>query len=77
MTKRTIKQFEKKQGIEFEHSVEPGVLKFSGQRFFSEDDIKYDLNNNVPPGRIILYQEEGRDGNVPDYKTWLIQHYGE
>ncbi len=81
MTKEIIKQFEKKQGITFVHSIaRDDVHGFNINNkllWFDGDDITYDIEASIEAGRIILYATEGLNGGkIPDYKTWLTERYG-
>ena len=55
-------------------STGDGVQSFSGGRFFSDEDILIDLDDEVPVGLIELYMAEATNGIVRGFREWLSEH---
>lgn len=56
-----IRKFEKKHDYQFDYWVADevgGVASFVEQYFFNYDDIRYDINENLPKGLIYDWQEQ-------------------
>lgn len=64
-----IAKFEKKHGYEFSSWVSDevgGICCFIEQYFFSFDDIRYDIDNNIKKGLIFQWQDEGVENGAKD-----------
>lgn len=75
-----IKNFCKKQEIEFDHwpGDEIGTIACCGDYFFNFDDIRYGLDENIPVGKIKEWHSdyadmcfENKEIPFPNYKNWL------
>ena len=74
-----IKQFAKKQGLEFDYWIGDevgGIASFIDQYVFNLDDIRYDLEENIPKGEILEWQnnniEVATEGKWINYKSYCI-----
>lgn len=73
-----IAKFEKKHGYEFSSWVSDevgGIACFIDQYFFSFDDIRYDIDNNVKKGLIFQWQEDGIENGAKDninFKSYVM-----
>lgn len=74
---RYIKRFEEKQDLKFIDMVDDRIAYFGSTYYFDIQDIKWDIDNNIAPGKIILYLTEGMEsGSMPPYKEWLTNNFG-
>lgn len=70
-----VTEFALKQGFENITRVDDMTWAFDGF-YFSIDDIKYDIDNEVVAGRIKLFSAEGTNsGKMPSYGRWLAEHF--
>jgi hypothetical protein len=69
VAEKYIQKFEKKHGYEFSSWVSDevgGIACFIEQYFFSFDDIRYDIDNNVKKGLIFQWQDDGVENGAKD-----------
>lgn len=73
--KIAVNRFALKHGIDYIRHIETDIHEFSGGVILTENEIKKDLELDLPVGIIELYHEESRDGHVRDFEAWLLKHY--
>lgn len=72
-----IDAFKEKQNFENIKQIDDRVYAMDGL-YFDIEDIQYDIDNGITPGKIKLFSVEGRDcGKLPSYQQWIANHYGE
>ena len=74
ITEKQIKQFAGKHHLDYIGPTGDGVQNFVGGRFFSDEDILIDLDDEVPVGLIELYMAEATNGIVRGFREWLSEH---
>lgn len=72
------KKFCKKHDIEFEYwaAGDIGTVAFMADYFFNFDDMRFDIDEDIPVGKITEWYEEGVENSIedklwPNYKNWL------
>lgn len=67
-----IKQFEKKHSVRLTLFPDKETAKFSDGRFYSIDDIVFDIENEIQIGEIENYSDIGRDLAISEsFREWL------
>lgn len=66
------KAFCKKHDIEFEYWAggDIGTIAFIADYFFNFDDMRFDIDEDIPVGKITEWYNEGVE-NAMENKTWI------
>ena len=67
-----IEAFKKKQGFENGKQMDDSTWRFDGM-YFDIRDIRYDIDEGAPVGKIKLYASE--EPNI-SYREWLHNYFG-
>lgn len=73
--RKYIEEFEKKQDVYFEFWVADrvGEVACFGDYFFNFDDIRFDIDSEIPKGEIVSWFDLSLDGDFKvNYRTYCM-----
>jgi len=74
-----IRAFEKKHGYQFTGWVGKDrfgeIATFIEEYYFNLSDVLYDIDNNIPKGKIFKWQDATTDANVMNWKEQKFISY--